>query len=92
MNKHDILILLWNCPECVQLKVNINYDKAFVDTASGANGQSLLLYYTFSNIGLKELLNKFDMQRYEKSPILKTFDGKIINELPKIIEYMKANY
>ena len=88
----DIIVLLWNCPDCTQLKMNISYDKAFVDTATGKNGQTLLMYYTFSNAGLKEILNKFGITETQNAPVLKKFDGEVVSDLSKIIEYMKANY
>lgn len=88
----DVLILLWNCSDCTQLKMNISYDKAFIDTASGKNGQTLLMYYTFSNAGLKEMFDKFNITGTQNAPVLKKFDGEIVTDLSKIIEYMKANY
>lgn len=89
---NDILILLWNCPACTQLKMNINYDKAFLETASGKNGQILLMYYTFSNAGLDHLLERSQIPKGTNAPVLKKHDGEIITDLPKIIEYMKAVY
>lgn len=88
----DTLILLWNCPDCTQLKMNISFEKAFEDSVTGRNGQVLHMYYTFSNSGFKAMLEKFAIIGIEKAPVLKKFDGTIVTDLNQIIEYMKANY
>lgn len=83
---------MWNCPECTQLKRNINFEKAFMDTATGSNGQTLHIYYAFSNSGFKTLLESFDIIGIEGAPILKLANGEVVTNLSAIVEYMKLNY
>jgi len=88
----DILVLLWNCPDCTQLKMNFDFSKAFMDTIAGKNGNQLLVYYTFSNTGLKELLAKLDIEETNKAPLLIKSTGVVETNLPTMIDYMRANY
>jgi hypothetical protein len=88
----DTIFLMWNCPECTQLKMNISFEKAFMDTASGKSGQILHIYYSFSNSGFKSLLEKFGITESDNAPLLKKASGEVITELAKIVEYMKLNY
>jgi hypothetical protein len=90
-SKADTIVLLWNCQECTQLKMNFDFSKAFMDTITGKNGTLLFVYYTFSNSGLKDLLKNLNIES-DKAPLLKKFNGEIITDLPQIIEYMKINY
>jgi hypothetical protein len=88
----DILLLMWNCEDCSKLKANINYAKAFSDNPSGKNGQTLMLYYSFSNIGFKEILTKFGGTGSENAPVLILSNKRVVTDLNEIISYMKANY
>jgi hypothetical protein len=88
----DILILNWNCPDCVRLKRDISLEKAYNDNPSGKGGQTLVLYYTFSNIGLQMLLRQFDIIDINKSPILKKDNGELLSNLEEIITYLKETY
>jgi hypothetical protein len=88
----DVMILLWNCPECTQLKMKINFQIAFTDETIGKNGQKLFAYYAFSNTGFGYLRDTFKLSKDCNAPLIIRHDGEVIKELPKMIEYINTNY
>jgi hypothetical protein len=89
--KSDVLLLLWNCAECTELKRNIPMEKSFDDNALGKNNQHFHVYYSFSNSGFEKIKGILNIEE-GNAPILKTCDGKIITDINNMIEYFKDQY
>lgn len=87
----DKLFISWNCPDCTEIKNVLDMGYVIDDDKFGNHSQHLILIQTYSNIGVNNILKDYfpETQDNLHTPILKTYDNKIIKETNKIIEYLK---
>jgi hypothetical protein len=84
----DRLFMMWNCPECVQIKERMKPDAMFADEFRGVDGHQILVYYTFSNPACRDLLDKYGLVG-KFTPALLTADGAVFDDVPGILAYLE---
>jgi hypothetical protein len=85
----DKLFLAWNCSDCTKLKIYIS-DAMFDDTIRGKNGQILTVIHMFSNDGVRNVLDIFNVTD-NHAPVLLTHEERIIDAPKDIISYLQDN-
>ncbi len=84
----DRLFLMWNCPECSQIKELMKQDAIFSDEFRGTDGRQLMVYYTFSNPACRDLLDKYGLVgRF--TPTLLTAEGSAFEDVSSILAHLR---
>lgn len=83
----DRLFIMWNCPECAEIKSLLNPDAIFSDDFRGQDGRQLLVYHTFSNTACRDLLDKYELQGHF-TPVLLTAEGFIVDAVEHILAHL----
>jgi hypothetical protein len=83
----DRLFIMWNCPECAEIKSLLNQEAIFSDEFRGLEGRQLSVYHTFSNTACRDLLDKYGLQGHF-TPVILTAEGFIVDDVAMILAHL----
>lgn len=88
--KIDRLFLRSNCFECGKVRGEVDFDAVVDDNFRGEFGQELRVYTALSKQAAEELLASFGLQG-KTMPVIKTFDGAIIEKSKNVIMHLRRS-
>jgi len=90
MDKIDRLFLSKDCIECANVRSVIDFDAVVDDAFRGSEDQKLHVFSALSNEATEELMKTFGNPG-NFAPLLVTHEGKRLDKVKNIVNYLKAN-
>ena len=86
--KINILLLEKGCLDCAYIRVKLDFEKTEDDSYVGNNGEKLFVFFSSSSEASILFSQRFEVKQV--APILKIWDGKELENIDEIIQYIKV--